>query len=109
VTIGSVSDHVAFTGSVAYGASKFGLRGMHLVIAAELARTGVRCTLVSPGPVNTDIWDPVDPDSRPGFTKRADMMRAEDVADAVVFAVTRPTRVDVTELRLMPAGHMPRT
>jgi NADP-dependent 3-hydroxy acid dehydrogenase YdfG len=104
VTIGSVSDHVGFPGSTAYAASKYGLRGMHDVIRSELAGTGVRATLISPGPVDTEIWDEIDPDSKPGFTKRRDMMRAEDVAEAVVWAVTRPTRVDVSEIRLFPAG-----
>jgi NAD(P)-dependent dehydrogenase (short-subunit alcohol dehydrogenase family) len=108
VTIGSVADHVAFTGSSAYAASKFGLRGMHQVLAAELARSGVRTTLVSPGPVDTDIWDDIDPDSKPGFTRRQDMLAPEDVAEAVVFAVTRPLRVDVTEIRLMPSVYTPR-
>ena len=108
VTVGSVGDHVAFTGSTAYAASKFGLRGMHEVLAAELARSGVRTTLISPGPVDTDIWDDIDPDSKPGFTKRQDMLRAEDVAEAVLFALTRPLRVDVTELRLMPSVYTPR-
>jgi NAD(P)-dependent dehydrogenase (short-subunit alcohol dehydrogenase family) len=102
VTLGSISDHVAFTGSTAYGASKFGLRGMHEVLRAELARTGVRTTLVSPGPVDTPIWDPIDPDARPGFTKRSAMLQAGDVAEAVLFAVTRAPRVDVTEIRLLP-------
>ena len=102
VTIGSISDHIAFTGSTAYAASKFGVRGMHEVIRAETAKSGVRTTLVSPGPVDTDIWDPVDPDSKPGFTKRKDMLRPEDVAEAVLFAVTRPARVAVTEIRLLP-------
>lgn len=104
VTIGSVSDHVGFSGSTAYAASKYGLRGMHEVIRAELAGTGVRATLVSPGPVDTEIWDEIDPDSKPGFTKRRDMMRAEDVAEAVLWAVTRPARVDVSEIRLFPAN-----
>ena len=108
VTIGSVSDHVAYSGSAAYAASKYGLRGMHEVLRIELAATGVRTTLVSPGPVDTPIWDPVDPDSRPGFTKRSAMLHATDVADAVVFAVTRPARVAVTELRLMPTVYSPR-
>src|SRR2546426_1133792 len=49
VTIGSIADHVAFTGSTAYAASKFGLRGLHEVLRAELSRTGVRTTIVSPG------------------------------------------------------------
>ncbi len=108
VTIGSVSDHVAYPGSTAYAASKYGLRGMHEVLRSELARTGVRTTLISPGPVDTPIWDPIDPDSKPGFTKRSAMMTPADVADAVLFAVTRPSRVDVTEIRLMPTVYTPR-
>ncbi len=95
-------------GSTAYAASKFGLRGMHQVLAVELARSGVRTTLVSPGPVDTDLWDALDPDSKPGFTKRRDMLHAEDVAAAVVFAVTQPLRVDVREIHLMPSVYPPR-
>lgn len=109
VTIGSIADRTAFTGSTAYGATKFGVRGMHEVIAAELAGTGVRTTLVSPGPVDTDLWDPVDPDAKPGFTKRKDMLRVEDVAEAVLFAVTRPRRASVTEIRLMPSVYSARS
>lgn len=103
VTIGSVSDHVAYPGSGAYTASKFGVRGLHEALRAELADRGVRTTLISPGATDTTVWDPVDPDSKPGFVPRAHMLRVEDVADAVLFAVTRPRRVDVTEMRLMPS------
>ena len=108
VTIGSVSDHVAYSGSAAYAASKYGLRGLHEVLRVELSQTGVRTTLVSPGPVNTDIWDPIDPDSKPGFTKRSAMLCAEDVAAAALYAVTQPPRVDVTEIRLMPTVYTAR-
>jgi NADP-dependent 3-hydroxy acid dehydrogenase YdfG len=108
VTIGSVSDHVAYSGSTAYAASKYGLRGMHEVLRQDLARTGVRTTLVSPGPVDTPIWDAVDPDSKPGFTKRSAMLQADDVARAVLYAVTQPARVDVTEIRLMPTVYTAR-
>jgi NADP-dependent 3-hydroxy acid dehydrogenase YdfG len=108
VTIGSISDYIGFSGSTAYAASKFGLRGMHEVIRQETAKSGVRTTLISPGPVDTDIWDAVDPDSKPGFTKRKDMMRAEDVAAAVVYAVTQPAHVAVTEIRLLPTVYTPR-
>lgn len=108
VTIGSISDYTGFPGSAAYAASKFGLRGMHEVIRAETAKSGVRTTLISPGPVDTDIWDAVNPDAKPGFTKRKDMLRAEDVAEAVLFAVTRPARVAITEIRLLPTIYSPR-
>ena len=108
VTVGSISDYIGFSGSTAYAASKFGLRGMHEVIRQETAKSGVRTTLISPGPVDTDIWNAVDPDSKPGFTKRKDMMRAEDVAAAVVYAVTQPEHLAVTEIRLLPAVYTPR-
>jgi NADP-dependent 3-hydroxy acid dehydrogenase YdfG len=102
VTIGSSSDHIAYAGNSAYAASKYGIRGMHEVMTMELANTGVRTTLVSPGAVDTDMWNAIDPDSKPGFRKRKDMMRPEDVAEAVLFAVTRDARVTVTEIRLAP-------
>jgi len=102
VTIGSSSDHIAYAGNSAYAASKYGIRGMHEVMAVEVANSGVRTTLVSPGAVDTDMWNAIDPDSKPGFRKRKDMMRPEDVAEAVLFAVTREARMTVTEIRLAP-------
>ena len=50
VSIGSIADHVGLPGNSGYAASKFGLRGLHEVLRAELVGTGVRSTLVSPGP-----------------------------------------------------------
>ena len=108
VTIGSVADHQAFTGNAAYGAAKTGLRGLHEVLQQELRDTGVRATLVSPGPVDTALWDPVDPDARPGFTKRARMLKAEDVAEAVLFVATRRDEVHIPELHIVPGTWAPR-
>lgn len=103
VTIGSSSDHIPYPGNSAYAASKYGVRGMHEVLSVELANSGVLATLVSPGSTDTDIWNNVDPDSKPGFRKRKDMMRPEDVAEAVLFVVTREPRMMVTEIRLAPS------
>jgi NAD(P)-dependent dehydrogenase (short-subunit alcohol dehydrogenase family) len=103
VSIGSVADHVGFPENAAYAASKYGLRGLHETLLAEYRGTGVRLTLVSPGPTDTDLWDPVDPDHREGFPRRADMLRPADVADAVLFVATRPSHVLIDWLRLGPA------
>jgi len=100
VSIGSISDRIAFPENAAYSASKFGARGLHEVLRAELKGTGVRATLISPAAVDTPLWDPVDPDSRPGFTPRHAMLRPEAVAAAVMFAVSQPGDVNVDELRL---------
>ncbi len=102
VTIGSVADHRAFPGNAAYGASKYGVRGLHAVLAAEVAGTGIRASLVSPGPTDTRLWDPVDPDRRDDLPKRAEMLQPQDVADAVLFAVTRPRRATIELLRVTP-------
>jgi NADP-dependent 3-hydroxy acid dehydrogenase YdfG len=103
VTIGSVADRRIYGGNGAYSASKFGARALHEVLRQECAGTGVRTTLVSPSATDTPIWDPVDPDNTPGFPPRASMLRAEDVADAVLWAVTRPAHVNVDELRVSRA------
>jgi NAD(P)-dependent dehydrogenase (short-subunit alcohol dehydrogenase family) len=103
VSLGSVADHLGFPENAAYAASKYGLRGMHETLVAEFRGSGVRLTLISPGAVDTPIWDPFDPDRREGFPARAAMLRPADVADAVVFAVTRPPHVHLDWLRLGPA------
>jgi NADP-dependent 3-hydroxy acid dehydrogenase YdfG len=100
VTIGSIADRMTFPGNAAYAASKYGLRALHEVLRAELRGSGVRATLVSPGPVNTELWDPIDPDGTAGFTPRAQMLDADAVADAVQYALTAPPSVNVDELRL---------
>jgi NADP-dependent 3-hydroxy acid dehydrogenase YdfG len=103
ISIGSIADHVAFAENSGYVASKFGLRGLHEVLRAELASSGVRTTLVSPGPVNTALWDDVNPDERPGFVPRSAMLAPAHVAAAVVFAVMQPADVNIDELRLSRA------
>lgn len=100
VTIGSVADHVAFPGNSAYAASKYGLRGLHEVLRVELRGTGVRTTLVSPGSVDTDLWSPVNLAARPDIPSRERMLDPRAVADAVLYAVSRPPDVNVDELRL---------
>jgi short-subunit dehydrogenase len=100
VSIGSVADHTAFPGNAAYGASKHGLRALHDVLRLELRGTGVRVTLVSPGPVDTSLWNDIDPDSRDGFTPRARMLSPNAVAAAVLYAVSQPPEVDVELVRL---------
>ncbi|HET7426101.1 MAG TPA: SDR family oxidoreductase [Gemmatimonadales bacterium] len=103
ISVGSIADHVGFPDNAAYAASKYGLRGLHETLAAEYRGSGVRLTLVSPGPTDTDIWAPFDPEAREGFPSRAEMLRSTDVAEAIVFAASRPPHVHIDWLRLGPA------
>jgi NADP-dependent 3-hydroxy acid dehydrogenase YdfG len=103
VHIGSVADRVAYAGNVAYAASKYATRAIHEVLREELRGSGVRASMVSPGPVDTQLWDQVPVASRTGLMPRSAMLRAAQVADAVLFVLTQSGGGTVDELRLMPA------
>lgn len=104
ITIGSVVDHRPYPDNAAYGASKYGVRGLHEVMAEELRGSRIRSTLISPGATDTKLWDSLDPDERGDVPSRTEMLLPGDVADAVLFALTRPAHVNVEWIRVMPAG-----
>ena len=103
IAIGSVSDYRAFPENAAYASSKFALRGLHEVLREEFRDSGIRCTLISPGPTDTAAWDAVNPDERPGFVPRRGMLRPDDVAESVYYVATSAPRIDIDWIRLGPA------
>jgi NADP-dependent 3-hydroxy acid dehydrogenase YdfG len=100
VTIGSIAGRSAFPSNGAYSASKFGVRGLCAVLAAELRGTGVRATFVEPAATDTPLWDAVDMAASPGLPPRAAMLDAAAVADAVLYALTRPDAVAIPNIFL---------
>lgn len=98
VTVGSVAGRVALPGNGAYSASKYGVRGLHEVLALELRGTGVRSTLVEPAATDTGIWDPLRPEDREDLPGRDAMLNPDTVAEAVHFALTRPPTVSIPML-----------
>ena len=93
IAVGSVAGRQAFAANGAYSASKFGLRGMMAVLAAELRGSGVRATLIEPAATDTPLWDAIDREHNPGLPERAAMMSPHAVADAVLFAISRPREI----------------
>jgi NADP-dependent 3-hydroxy acid dehydrogenase YdfG len=73
---------------------------MHEVLVEELRGTGVAATLVEPSATDTKLWDPLGPDSRDDLPSRSQMLRPEDVAEAVLFALTRPADVRVPLIQI---------
>jgi NADP-dependent 3-hydroxy acid dehydrogenase YdfG len=100
VTIGSIAGRNAFPANGAYSASKFGVRGLCAVLAAELRGTGVRATFVEPAATDTPLWDAVDMAASPGLPPRAAMLGPAAVADAVLYALTRPDAVAIPNIFL---------
>lgn len=105
ISIGSIADQNAFPENSAYSASKFGLRGLHQVLRAELKGTGVRSTLISPGNVDTSLWDKhlETAESAAKFPARDGMLRPDNIAAAILFALTLPPTANVDELRITPS------
>ena len=97
VSIGSVAGRVALPGNAAYAASKFGLRGLHAVLDVELRGSGVRATLIEPSATATELWDAID-GAGYDLPPRDAMLDADAVADAVVYAVTRPPHTGIPNL-----------
>lgn len=100
ITIGSVVDRITLPGNAAYGAAKRGLRALHEILALECAGTGIRTTLVSPAATDTTLWDTVAVPDQATLPRREEMLRPRDVAEAVVFAATRPEGEVIEEIRL---------
>jgi NADP-dependent 3-hydroxy acid dehydrogenase YdfG len=98
VTVGSIADHIAFPENGAYAASKYAVRGLHEVLREELRGSPIRATLISPAAVDTSIWDAVG--ERPGLPQRSAMLKPTAVADAILYALTRPAGVSIDEIRL---------
>jgi NAD(P)-dependent dehydrogenase (short-subunit alcohol dehydrogenase family) len=99
VTVASTLGLRGVSDATAYCASKFGVIGFTRALAAELdGEVGV--TMLVPGGMHTSFFDDRDEEYRPG--PDAMLCRPEDVADAVVFALTRPPGVEVREMVVCP-------
>ncbi len=88
VTLASVAGVNAFPGEAVYNASKFGQVGFTRSLEQELTERGVRCSIVAPGGVNTDFA--IGTGRTAGEPMLAAMMTPDDVADVVMFNLTRP-------------------
>lgn len=100
VTVASTLGLRALSDATAYCASKFGVVGFSRALAVELAgRVGVTCLI--PGGMQTAFFDGRDEQYKP--PPDAKLAAPEDVAEAVLFALTRPTGTEVRELIVTPS------
>ncbi len=100
VTLASEAGRRGLPGEAVYCASKFGQVGLTRALDHELREHGIRCTNVCPGGVATD-FALADGYGRPPEVL-AGMMSAEDVADVVLFVLTRPRGYRILETALRP-------
>jgi 3-oxoacyl-[acyl-carrier protein] reductase len=100
VTVASEAGRRGLPNEAVYCASKFAQVGLTRALDHELREQGVRCTTVAPGGVATDFA--MGRGRTPDMPQLAGMMSAEDVADAVVYVLSRPRNHRILEVAFRP-------
>ena len=106
VNVSSVAGRkVTRDSSGVYAGSKFAVGAISEGLRQELLEDNIRVTIVEPGAVATELTDHItDEDAREslGGLLNLEILQAEDIANAIVYAVTQPERVSVNEILIRP-------
>jgi len=107
VNVSSVAGRRANAGAAVYNMTKFGVHGFSEALRQEALHAGIRVTTVAPGFVETELQGHNDsPLVRQAMEKAreqiGDVLSAGDVADAVLYALTRPAHLCVNEVVVRP-------
>lgn len=99
INVASIAGHQVFPEWGAYCVSKFGLVALSKTLAAEERSHGIRVVTISPGSVNTPIWDT---NTVNADFDRTQMLTPETVAQAILYAALLPETAVIEDLTLMP-------
>ena len=106
VNISSTAGRVANPDASVYAATKFGVGAFSEALRREVYKDGIRVTLIEPGAVDTELREHVpDAETRDRIDTWARSLRqlkSEDVAAAILYAVSQPPHVNVNEILLRP-------
>lgn len=107
INIGSIAGKEAYEKGNVYNATKFAVDGLTQGMRIDLVDHGIKVTSIDPGAVETEFslvrfkWDSEKADQvYDGFTP----LYAEDIAEAILFVVTRPPHVNIDDMVIMPTA-----
>jgi NADP-dependent 3-hydroxy acid dehydrogenase YdfG len=109
VNVSSVAGRVARQGSGVYNLTKFGVGAFSESLRQEGVAMGVRVTLIEPGAVSTELAGHNRPEIREQIAQRfgdIERLNAEDVAEAVLYAIGQPKHVSINEVLVRPSGQL---
>jgi clavulanate-9-aldehyde reducatase len=109
VNISSVAGRSANAGSAVYNLTKFGVGAFSEALRQEVSPSGIRTTIIEPGFVDTELQGHNEHPAVQGAIEKMrqsvpEVLQAEDIAAAILYAVTQPGRVDVNEVLIRPTG-----
>jgi NADP-dependent 3-hydroxy acid dehydrogenase YdfG len=107
VNISSLASRGTRPGLGVYSGTKMAVNGISEALRQELLEDDIRVTMIEPGAVETELPEHItDEEAREGLNtmlKQLDPLKAEDIANAIVYVVTRPQRVSINEILIRPS------
>jgi NADP-dependent 3-hydroxy acid dehydrogenase YdfG len=108
VNVASLAGRIANPTAGAYAATKFGVVGFSESVRREVYKDGIRVTVIEPGMAATELGDHItNAAMKANLAERLasmEALHAEDIAAAIVYAVTQPARVNVNEIVIRPTA-----
>ncbi len=115
ITTDSVAGHVVYPGSAVYNGTKYAVRAIMEGLRQEERDFGIRSTIISPGAVATELIQSVD--NRvieealqdlydPKNSGSMNSLAADDIANAVLYAIDQPKHVAISEVLIRPTGQI---
>ena len=108
VNISSVAGRTVFPTGTVYCATKHAITAFSEGLRQEFsARSNIRVTSIEPGVVATELTDTITDESLQGFienAKKMETLQAEDIANAILYAVESPSHVNVNEVLIRPTA-----
>jgi NADP-dependent 3-hydroxy acid dehydrogenase YdfG len=101
VNIGSMSADVREENSSVYVATKSGIQGFSEALRKELNPGGIKVSLIEPGAVDTDM-QPASGAEKAKQVENQEMLKARDIAMAVLFCLAQPVRSDIVRMQIRP-------
>jgi ribitol 2-dehydrogenase len=98
----SISGHQAIHWEPIYSASKHAIQSFVHGLRRQLLTSGVRVGAVAPGMVLNELWGITNPDEIDRKVAQGAGLRSEDVAEAIIFMLTRPRNVTIRDLVMLP-------
>lgn len=107
INIGSIAGKEVYPNGNVYCASKFAVDAISQAMRIDLNKTGILVSEVNPGMVETEFSEvrfKGDKDRAAATYKGIDALKAEDIADIILFVLTRPAHVNLADIIVFPAA-----
>jgi NADP-dependent 3-hydroxy acid dehydrogenase YdfG len=107
VNLSSVAGRIAALGSAVYNLTKWGVTGFSEGLRQEALHANVRVTVIEPGYVETELQghnegNPIVMEAMEKTRQQIDPLQASDIADAILYALTRPQHIGINEVLIRP-------